>query len=70
MAFKNYNIHSITDWIANCVSDICLWMEQNKLKLNEEETDTLLIHYKFQNSPSLDEIILGNEQLTMAGNSY
>ena len=67
MAFKNYNIHSITDWIANCVSDICLWMEQNKLKLNEEETDTLLIHYKFQNSPSLDEIILGNEQLTMAG---
>ena len=27
----------------------------------------LLIHSKFQNSPSLDEIILGNEQLTMAG---
>ena len=67
MAFKNYNIDSITDWIANCVSDICLWMEQNKLKLNEEETDILLIHSKFQNSPSLDEIILGNEQLTMAG---
>ena len=42
-------------------------MEQNKLKLNEEETDILLIHSKFQNSPSLDEIILGNEQLTMAG---
>ena len=67
VAFKNYNIDSITDWIANCVSDICLWMEQNKLKLNEEETDILLIHSKFQNSPSLDEIILGNEQLTMAG---
>ena len=42
-------------------------MEENKLKLNEEETDILLIHSKFQNSPSLDEIILGNEQLTMAG---
>ena len=67
VAFKNYNIHSITDWIANCVSDTCLWMEENKLKLNEEETDILLIHSKFQNSPSLDEIILGNEQLTMAG---
>ena len=67
VAFKNYNIDSITDRIANCVSDICLWMEQNKLKLNEEETDILLIHSKFQNSPSLDEIILGNEQLTMAG---
>ena len=67
MAFKNYNIHSITDWIANCVSDICLWMERNELKLNKEETGILLIHSKFWKSPSLDEIILGNEQLTMAG---
>ena len=41
-------------------------MERNELKLNKEKTDILLIHSKFRNCPSLDEIILGNEQLTMA----
>ena len=48
------------------VSDICLRMQRNELKLNKEKTDILLIHSKFWNCPSLDEIILGNEQLTMA----
>ena len=66
VAFKNDDIDSITDRIADCVSDICLWMERNELKLNKEKTDILLIHSEFRNSPSLDEIILGNEQLTMA----
>ena len=66
MAFKNDDIDSITDRIADCVSDICLWMERNELKLNKEKTDILLIHSEFRNSPSLDETILGNEQLTMA----
>ena len=41
-------------------------MERNELKLNKEKTDILLIHSKLRNSPSLDEIILDNEQLTMA----
>ena len=44
---------------------ICLWMERNEQKLNKEKTD-ILIHSKFRNSPSLDEIIPGNEQLTVA----
>ena len=66
VAFKNDDIDSITDRIADCVSDICLWMERNKLKLKKEKTNILLIHSEFRNSPSLDEIILGNEQLTMA----
>ena len=66
VAFKNDDIDSITDRIADCVSDICLWMERNELKLKKEKTDILLIHSEFRNSPSLDEIILGNEQLTMA----
>ena len=34
------------------------------MTLNTEKTDLLLIHSKC--SPSLDEIILGNEQLPMA----
>ena len=66
MAFKNDDIDSITDRIADCVFDICLWMERNELKLNKEKTDILLIHSKFRNSPSLEERILGNEQFTMA----
>ena len=66
VAFKNDDIDSITDRIADCVSDICLWMERNELKLKKQKTDILLIHSEFRNSPSLDEIILGNEQLTMA----
>ena len=55
--------------LLNCVSDIkfCLWMERNRLKLNKEKTDIiLLVHSKFRNCPSLYENILGNEQLTMA----
>ena len=66
VAFKNDDIDSITDRIVDCVSDICLRMERNELKLKKEKTDILLIHSEFRNSPSLDEIILGNEQLTMA----
>ena len=66
VAFKNDDIDSITDRIADCVSDICLWMERNELELKKQKTDILLIHSEFRNSPSLEEIILGNEQLTMA----
>ena len=66
VAFKNDDIDSITDRIADCVTDICLWMERNELELKKQKTDILLIHSEFRNSPSLDEIILGNEQLTMA----
>lgn len=41
-------------------------MKRNELKLNKEKSDIVLIHSKFRNSTSLEEIILGNEQLTMA----
>ena len=35
VVFKNDDIDSTTDRIADCVSDICLWMERNELKLNK-----------------------------------
>ena len=38
MAFKNDDINSIIDWIADCVLDICLSMERNELTLNTEKT--------------------------------
>ena len=49
-AFKNDDINSITEWIADYVSDICLSMERNERTLNTEKTGILLIHSKFRNT--------------------
>ena len=41
-------------------------MQDDDLKLNQDKTDVSLIHSKFQNGVSLDHIILGNENISIA----
>lgn len=49
--------------IEKCIDDINAWMVINKLKLNQDKTELLLIHSKFQPSPPLDHIQIGDEKI-------
>jgi hypothetical protein len=58
--------HSI-DIMENAVLDIKSWMTQNKLKLNDEKTEVLLIRSKFSRLPRpIDEIFIGSSIIELA----
>ena len=42
--------------IEACVSDINEWMTDNKLKLNNDKTELLILHAHHRPSPSLDSV--------------
>ena len=42
--------------IEACVSDINEWMTDNKLKLNNNKTELLILHAYHRPSPSLDSV--------------
>ena len=46
--------------IESCVRDIDLWMARNKLKLNRDKTELLVIGSKHRPCPSLDSILVGD----------
>ena len=46
--------------IESCVRDIDLWMACNKLKLNRDKTELLVIGSKHRPCPSLDGILVGD----------
>ena len=47
--------------IEACVSDINEWMTDNKLKLNNDKTELLILHTHHRPSPSLDYVYADTE---------
>ena len=66
LSFDTSDIDLVIECIVACVTEICHWIQDNDLKLNQDKTDVSLIHSKFRNGVSLDHIILGNENISIA----
>ena len=47
--------------VEACVSDINEWMTDNKLKLNNDKTELLILHAHHRPSPSLDSVYADTE---------
>ena len=54
--------------VQNCFSDIKSWMTSNKLKLNDDKSEILLIHSKFKKLPLScpQSILMGKSELTFS----
>ena len=46
---------------SKCTRDISTWMKNNKLKLNDEKTDLLVLTARHRPQPPIDSIALGSE---------
>ena len=66
MSFDTSDVDLVIERIVAFVSEIYHWIQDNDLKLNQGKTDVSLIHSKFRNGVSLDHIILGNENISIA----
>ena len=49
--------------VESCVRDIDRWMSCNKLKLNRDKTELLVISSKYRPRPSLDSILVGDHRV-------
>ena len=49
-------LNEVGSTIEACVSDINEWMMDNKLKLNNDKTELLILHPQHRPSPSLDSV--------------
>ena len=49
--------------IQNCTRDIAIWMRTNKLKLNDEKTDLLVLSARHRPQIDIDYITIGSEQI-------
>ena len=60
------NVLASVNSIEKCASDVKVWMTQNKLKLNDEKTEVLLIKPKKMNvaDASLSSLKIGTAQVT------
>ena len=57
--------HSVKNDMESCISAVSKWMTQNKLKLNDEKTEFMIIGTKQQTSKIVyNDIRVGNEQIT------
>ena len=50
--------------IEDCLLEISHWMNKNKLKLNQDKTELLLIHSKFRKEPTFAPLNCGTEIIT------
>ena len=50
--------------IEDCLLEISHWMNKNKLKLNQDKTELLLIHSKFRKEPAFAPLNFGTEIIT------
>ena len=51
---------SLRTTIAQCVNDIDNWMVNNRLKLNQDKTELLLISSRYRPRPPLASLQIGN----------
>jgi hypothetical protein len=56
-------IQLTTERLENCISDVKLWMVQNKLKLNDDKTECLLIKKSSQPDPSITSVTIGDSKI-------
>lgn len=54
-------LDEVRSTIEACVSDINEWMTDNKLKLNNDKTELLILHAHHRPPPSLDSVCAGTE---------
>ena len=64
-------IGSIVKNVENCISCVKVWMGQNKLKLNDDKTDVLLIQTKnqFKSCESASILHVGNEDIPFSASA-
>ena len=55
----DYQVSSVSR-VESCVREIDNWMTRNKLKLNRDKTELLVISSRYRPRPSLDSIVVGN----------
>ena len=49
--------------VESCVRDIDTWMSCNKLNLNRDKTELLVIRLNYRPRPSLDSILVGDHRV-------
>ena len=63
MAFKTDCLHEMVECrttIEQCVRDIDSWMVINKLKLNQDKIEVVLISSRYRPRPPLESLQIGN----------
>ena len=60
ITFKDCDVDSARLRVENCVADICHWMDVNKLKLNHDKTETMLIYSKYHTRPPFSYFSIDN----------
>ena len=56
--------------VESCVRDIDRWMSCNKVKLNRDKTELLVISSKYQPRPSLDSILVGDHRVNRSDKAW
>ena len=59
------DVYDLIYSIEQCISDVKTWMHANKLKLNDEKTEVILINPKKYEIP-FDNLTIGNDQIKFA----
>ena len=49
--------------VESCIQDIIQWMITNKLMLNHEKTELLILHARHRPPPTLDSILVGSKTI-------
>ena len=57
---------SATESLKHCIEDISSWMSSNKLKLNENKTEVIILAKK--NQPSFSQLSIGNTSVSSSTN--
>ena len=69
ISFKDFDVHVAKLRVANCVANICHWMDVNELKLNHDKTEIMLIYSKYHTRPLFSYFSMGNEKLATTANA-
>ena len=59
------NIHDLIFSVEQCITEVKLWMHDNKLKLNDDKTEVILINPKKYDIP-FDHLTVGSEVIDFA----
>ena len=59
------DVHDLIFSVEKCIDDIKQWMHDNKLKLNDEKTEVILINPKHYEIP-FDHLTIGTENIDFA----
>ena len=67
--YKDQNdLDQVKSRVELCLVDIMNWMSMNKLKLNTEKTELLILSSKFRPEPVFNELIVGSDIITPSSN--